>query len=213
MRGTLVRRNDKILSLLHSETATPVQGALEAAGADLRTGAAVFGAAHGHALLSAGTRVRADLVIHAAGVHPEAGLARAAGLLLGPALALLVTMAGQANRHGRPAADDIAGDATTDAAGVLATAIRGLFGLFGLRIGPLGPDEKTLIAARRAHRVIHTHPASQAGYYPGARQMAIERLDVIAVAMSANITASAPSRLELAHAPQYGPRRTPSTSL
>ncbi|MEJ1816148.1 CoA-disulfide reductase, partial [Clavibacter michiganensis] len=115
----------------------------------------------------------------------------------------LVTMAGLANRHGRAAADDIAGAATTDAAPALGTAI---LGLLGLTIGLVGWNEKRLAAEGRPHRIIHTHSASHAGYYPGAQHMAIKllvdpdddrilgaqivgrdgvdkRLDVIAVAM------------------------------
>ncbi|MDO4073611.1 CoA-disulfide reductase, partial [Clavibacter michiganensis] len=58
----------------------------------------------------------------------------------------LVTMAGLANRHGRAAADDIAGAATTDAAPALGTAI---LGLLGLTVGLVGWNEKRLVAEGR----------------------------------------------------------------
>ncbi|WP_434168876.1 FAD-dependent oxidoreductase [Clavibacter michiganensis] len=261
---TLVQRGQQVLSPLDPEMATPVREALEAAGVDVRTGTTVTGAADGHVDLDDGTRVRADLVIQAAGVHPETGLAEAASLRLGPSGGIavdarqrtsdpsiravgdgvekidhidgtptLVTMAGLANRHGRAAADDIAGAAKTDAAPALGTAI---LGLLGLTIGLVGRNEKRLAAEGRPHRIIHTHSASHAGYYPGAQHMAIKllvdpdddrilgaqivgrdgvdkRLDVIAVAMTAGLTASALSRLELAYAPQYGSAKDPVNLL
>lgn len=261
---TLVQRGPQVLSPLDPEMATPVRRALEAAGVDVRTGTTVIGAADGHVHLDDDTRVRADFVIQAAGVRPETALAQAAGLRIGPSGGIavdgrqrtsdpsiwaagdgvekvdqldgaptLVTMAGLANRHGRAAADDIAGAAATDAAPVLGVAI---LGLLGLTIGLVGWNEKRLVAEGRPHRIIHTHPASHASYYPGAQQMSIKllldpgddrilgaqivgregvdkRLDVIAVAMTAGLTASALSRLELAYAPQYGSAKDPVNLL
>lgn len=141
----------------------------------------------------------------------------------------LVTMAGLANRHGRAIADDIAGLEPADARPALGTAV---LGLFGTTIAFVGWSERRLRAQGRAHRVIHTHPASHATYYPGAQSMAMKllvdpasdrilgaqivggdgvdkRIDVIAVAMAAGLTASALSELELAYAPQYGSAKDP----
>ena len=138
--------------------------------------------------------------------------------------ATLVTMAGLANRHGRAAADDIAGTATPAATPALGTTI---VGVLGLTVGLVGWSERRLVAASRPHRVVHTHPFSHATYYPGAEQMAMKllidpetdlllgaqivgragvdkRLDVLAVAMTTGLTASALTQLELAYAPQYG---------
>jgi NADPH-dependent 2,4-dienoyl-CoA reductase/sulfur reductase-like enzyme len=72
----------------------------------------------------------------------------------------LVTMAGLANRHGRAAADAIAGTASTDAAPALGTAI---VGVLGLTVAMIGWNEKRLVAAGRPHRIVHTHPSSHAG--------------------------------------------------
>ncbi|MDF2667199.1 MAG: putative NAD(FAD)-dependent dehydrogenase [Microbacterium sp.] len=141
----------------------------------------------------------------------------------------LVTMAGLANRHGRAAADDVAGRAPDAAAPALGTAI---LGLLGSTVALVGWSERRLVAAGRPHRTIHTHPASHATYYPGAESMAIKllvdaetdrilgaqivggagvdkRIDVIAVAMAAGLTATALSQLELAYAPQYGSAKDP----
>jgi rhodanese-related sulfurtransferase len=104
----------------------------------------------------------------------------------------------------------------------------------------VGWNERRLVAAGRAHRIVHTHPSSHAGYFPGAEPMAIKllidadtdailgaqivggsaagggvdkRIDVIATAMAAGLGASALSRLELAYAPQYGSAKDPINQL
>lgn len=139
----------------------------------------------------------------------------------------LVTMAGLANRHGRAVADAIAlppAAAPAPHEPALGTAI---VGVLGLVVAATGWSETRLRAAGRAHRVIHTHPASHATYYPGAAGMSMKllvdgesdrilgaqivggdgvdkRIDVLSVALAAGLTASALSRLELAYAPQFG---------
>ncbi|POX66286.1 CoA-disulfide reductase [Microbacterium sp. Ru50] len=150
---------------------------------------------------------------------------------------LLVTMAGLANRHGRAAADDIARAraraGVRDAAPALGTAI---IGLLGTTVAVVGWNERRVRAAGRPHRIVHTHPASHATYYPGAEPMAMKlivdaatdrilgaqivggagvdkRIDVLAVAMAAGLTASALSQLELAYAPAYGSAKDPVNML
>ena len=151
----------------------------------------------------------------------------------------LVTMAGLANRHGRTAADAIAADAglldapPADALPALGTAI---VGVFDLAVAMTGWSEKRLRVAGRAHRVIHAHPSDHAGYYPGAERLTMKllvdpstdlivgaqvvgrrgvdkRIDVIATAMQAGLTASQLSRLELAYAPQFGSAKDPVNML
>jgi len=145
---------------------------------------------------------------------------------------LLVTMAGLANRHGRAAADSIAGQ-PEPASPALGTAI---LGLFGVVVALTGWSEKRLVAAGRAHRIAHTHPVSHAGYYPGAEPMSMKllidpqtdailgaqivggsgvdkRIDVIATAMAGGLTASALTRLELAYAPQFASAKDPINQL
>lgn len=140
----------------------------------------------------------------------------------------LVPLAGLANRHGRAAADAIAGS-PTPARPALGTAI---LGLLGLTVAVTGWNEGRLRAAGRDHRAIHTHPMSHAGYYPGAEQMALKllvdpetdeilgaqavggdgvdkRIDVIATAMTAGLRAADLADLELAYAPQYGSAKDP----
>lgn len=151
---------------------------------------------------------------------------------------VLVTMAGLANRHGRTAADVIAADAglipmPDDAVPALGVAI---VGVFGLAAAMVGWSEKRLRDAGRAHRVIHAHPLDHAGYYPGAERLTMKllvdpasdlilgaqvigrdgadkRIDIIATAMHAGLTASGLGRLELAYAPQFGSAKDPVNML
>lgn len=261
---TLITRGDQVLSPLDAEMAAPILAELRAAGADVRFGVTVTGARDGSVTLSDGGAVPADLVIEASGVRPDRRLADTAGVRIGPTGGIavdgrhrtsvpkvwavgdgvekidlldrhptLVTMAGLANRHGRAVADDIAGVEPDDAAPSLGTAI---LGFFGVTVGLVGWSERRLVAAGRPHRIVHTHPASHATYYPGAESMSMKllidpstdrilgaqivggegvdkRIDVIAVAMAAGLTASALSRLELAYAPQYGSAKDPVNML
>lgn len=141
---------------------------------------------------------------------------------------VLVPLAQTANRQGRLVADIITGrdDATMP---VLGTAI---VGAFGLAAGAVGWNEKRARAAGRDIRVLHIHPLNHAGYYPGASQLTFKlvvdaqtdailgaqavgregvdkRIDVIATAMRAGLSASDLADLELAYAPQFGSAKDP----
>lgn len=257
---TLVQRGPQIFTPLDPEMVQPVVDRLRGAGVDVRTGVTVVASRGGHVDLSDGSRLPAHLVVDASGVAPETSLAVGAGLAIGPtggiavdghqrtsdssiwavgdgvekvdavsAEPALVTMAGLANRHGRAAADAIAGLSPSSALPALGTSI---VGILGLTVATVGWNEKRLTAAGRQHRVVHTHPSSHAGYYPGAAPMSIKllvdpaddsilgaqivgtdgvdkRVDVIATAMSAGVTASGLAHLELAYAPQYGSAKDP----
>lgn len=147
--------------------------------------------------------------------------------------AQLVPLANLANRQGRRAADDIAGLETKASPAALGTAI---VGLFGLAAGTVGVSRRRLEAAGRDYIAIHTHPSSHAGYYPGAATLSLEllvdpangeilgaqavgadgvdkRIDVIATAMRAGITAPELADLELAYAPQFGSAKDPINHL
>jgi NADPH-dependent 2,4-dienoyl-CoA reductase/sulfur reductase-like enzyme/rhodanese-related sulfurtransferase len=146
--------------------------------------------------------------------------------------AVLVPLAQTANRHGRLVADVITGRRVRILP-VLGTAV---VGIFDLTVATVGWNEKRLRAAGRDVRVVHTHPSSHANYYPGAEPMALKllidpetdailgaqavggsgvdkRIDVIATAMRAGLTASDLADLELAYAPQYGSAKDPVNML
>ncbi len=200
-RVTLVTRGRQVLSPLDAEMAAPLLALLREHGVDVRLGSTIVGAEPGRVLLE---DVEAVLVVEASGVRPDRGLAEAAGLEVGPTGGIavdarqrtsaphvwavgdgvekrdhvdgepaLVTMAGLANRHGRAVADDIAGLEPAPARPALGTAV---LGLFGATVAFVGWSERRLVADGRAHRVIHTHPASHATYYPGAQAMAMKLL-------------------------------------
>ncbi|WP_104137634.1 MULTISPECIES: FAD-dependent oxidoreductase [unclassified Cryobacterium] len=260
---TLVQRGNQIFTPLDPEMAAPVLDRLRERGVDVRLGTVVIGASGQSVMLSDGTTVPADLVIDASGVRPDVTLAEQAGLRIGESGGVwvdgtqatsdphifavgdgvektdavdgsgtLVTMAGLANRHGRSVADSIVGtpEQAEPAVGT------GIVGIFGLTVATVGWGEKRLIAAGRAHRIAHTHPANHAGYFPGAEGMSIKllidtesdailgaqivggagvdkRIDVLAVAMAAGLSASALTRLELAYAPQYASAKDPINQL
>lgn len=140
----------------------------------------------------------------------------------------LVPLAGLANRHGRLAADSIMGRPAR-AVTAFGTSI---VGFFGIAAASTGYTERVLNAKGRAMRIIHTHPVNHAGYYPDASQMAIKlivdpendailgaqvvgeegvdkRIDVIATAMAAGLTASDLMDLELSYAPQFASAKDP----
>ena len=260
---TLVELGDQVLPPLDIEMAGPVAERLREAGVDVRLGTQVTELGSDSAVLSDGSVVVADFVIASIGVRPETSLAVGAGLELGerggirvddqlrtsdPSIYAigdavektdaisgeqrLVALAGLANRHGRLVADAISGKTIT-VRDALGTAV---VGMMGLTIAATGWNEKLLRSRGREIRVFHTHPASHAGYYPGAETMSLKliadaatdeilgaqgvggdgvdkRIDIIATAMAGGITASELADLELAYAPQFSSAKDPVNML
>ena len=139
-----------------------------------------------------------------------------------------VPLAGPANRQGRIAADNIFGRAVRYR-GTQGTAI---VGVFDKTATMTGASEKTLRRTNRPFRKIYIHPVHHAGYYPGAEGMSLKllfdpqsgrilgaqavggagvdkRIDVLAVAIQAGMTAFDLEQMELAYAPQYGSAKDP----
>lgn len=144
----------------------------------------------------------------------------------------LVPLANLANRQGRRAADSIAGRAGRFGP-AQGTAIVQVLSLVA---ATTGANEKRLRASGRRFRAIHTHPGSHAGYYPGTQTMALKllvdldtdrilgaqavghdgvdkRIDVLATAIAAGMTASDLADLELAYAPPFGSAKDPINML
>ena len=262
LKVTIVELADQ-LAPLDVELAALVEKHLARHGVRVLTGASVTEVGADSVVLSTGDTLPASLVVAAIGVRPETGLAEAAGLELGarggilvdehqrtsdPSIfavgdavvkrdavtgnEALVPLAGPANRHGRLVADVIAGRSVASRP-VLGTAIVGAFGIVA---AATGWTEKRAVAAGRSVRVIHTHPANHAGYYPGAEGMSLKlvvdaatdailgaqgvggagvdkRIDVIATAMRGGLTASDLADLELSYAPQFGSAKDPVNML
>ena len=146
--------------------------------------------------------------------------------------ATLVPLANIANRHGRVVADHIAGR-TVRPRTTIGTAI---VKVFDLTIATTGWNEKRLIASGRPYFAVHTHPSSHAGYYPGAKSMCLKmlvdpstgeilgaqgvgtegvdkRIDVLATAIRAGLSAPELADLELAYAPPFGSAKDPVNML
>jgi len=143
-----------------------------------------------------------------------------------------VPLAGPANRQGRRAADSICGRRTTPQAAVLGTAI---VRVFGLTAAVTGANQTTLRHAGIEHEVVHIHPGDHAGYYPGSEQVHLvasfapdgtllgaqgvgrsgvdKRIDILATAIGAGMTADDLAELELAYAPPYGSAKDPVNML
>jgi NADPH-dependent 2,4-dienoyl-CoA reductase/sulfur reductase-like enzyme/rhodanese-related sulfurtransferase len=263
LKVALIQLDEHVLGTFDIEMITPIEDHLRAHGIDLRIGTAAVAVHDSTVELSDGSTVAADLVVAAVGVRPENTLAVDAGLTVGAAGGIrvnasyetssphiyaigdvaekigaisgepeLIALAGPANRDGRYLADTLAGD-QVHSKPALGTAI---VGVFDLTAASLGATERTLRAAGRDIRIIHTHPVSHAGYYPGAESLSLKlivdadtdlilgaqavgrdgvdkRMDVLATAASAGLTASALADLELAYAPQYGSAKDPINHL
>ncbi|MFC4613588.1 FAD-dependent oxidoreductase [Cellulomonas algicola] len=141
-------------------------------------------------------------------------------------------LAGPANRQGRRATESMLGHRTTPQAAVLGTAI---VRVFGLTAAVTGASQATLLRAGIEHEVVHLHPNHHAGYYPGAaavhlvasfspdgrllgaqavgREGVDKRIDVLATALRAGMTADDLAELELAYAPPYGSAKDPVNML
>ena len=147
--------------------------------------------------------------------------------------ATMVPLANLANRHGRLIADAIAG---VEAAHIEAKAHPALgsiiIGAFGMAAAITGLSERAATKAGIAHQVIHLHPGSHAGYYPGAQRVSLKvvfepvtgrilgaqgvgmdgvdkRIDVLATAIRAGLTVDDLMDLELSYSPQYGSAKDP----
>ncbi len=204
-------------------------------------------------------RFSADLVVLAAGVRPDVELARAAGIELGVTGGIrvdeqmrtsdpnifavgdavevrdfvtgapaLIPLAGPASRQGRVAADVIAGR-NARFRGVQGTAV---VGVFDLTLAMTGASEKALQRCGIPYSKTYNHAAHHAGYYPGAKTMALKllyapedgrllgaqavgkegvdkRVDVLAMAIQKGGTVFDLEEAELCYAPQYGSAKDP----
>ena len=144
----------------------------------------------------------------------------------------LVPLANIANRQGRTVADDIAGRPVRRVRTIGTAIVK----VFGVTVAVTGWNEKRLAQREVPFIALHTHPGSHAGYYPGAERMHLKvlispttgeilgaqavggtgvdkRIDVIATAMRAGLTAPELADLELAYAPPFGSAKDPVNML
>jgi NADPH-dependent 2,4-dienoyl-CoA reductase/sulfur reductase-like enzyme/rhodanese-related sulfurtransferase len=211
-------------------------------------------------LTQSGKVFPADIAVLGIGVQPESWLAKEAGLELGERGGIRVdeqmrtsdpnifavgdaievkdyitgqwahiALAGPANRQGRIAADVIAGrDARFR--GTQGTSI---IGLFGAAAAWTGVSEKMLLRLGETdYEKIYLYPNSHAGYYPGAKYLAMKiifrksdgrllgaqavgqdgvdkRIDAFAMAIQMDGTIYDLEEAELCYAPQFGSAKSP----
>ena len=145
---------------------------------------------------------------------------------------MLVPLANIANRQGRIVADHIAGRPIRPVRAQATAIVK----VFDLTVATSGWNEKKLKKSGKRYVAIHTHPSSHAGYYPGATGMSLKllidpesseilgiqgvgrsgvdkRIDVIATAIRAGLTAPELADLELAYAPPFGSAKDPVNML
>ncbi len=251
---TLVQSQPTVLAQFDPEMIEPLQKTLEMNGVELKLGVRAASISETSVTLNNGEQLPADLVISSVGVSPDHHLAVEAGLRIGAAGGIwvddqqrtsdpniyavgdaaeklnfatgdaqMIWLANLANRHGRLVADVISGEKTASRP-ALGT---GIIGAFGMVAAVTGLTEKAAVARGISHAIIHLHPSSHAGYYPGAQHIAMKvlfdpmtgkllgaqstgrdgadkRIDVLATAIFAGLTVNDLMDLELAYSPQYG---------
>jgi NADPH-dependent 2,4-dienoyl-CoA reductase/sulfur reductase-like enzyme/rhodanese-related sulfurtransferase len=211
-------------------------------------------------LTKSGKVYPADIVILALGVRPETALAKSAGLKIGERGGIrvdeqmrtsnpdifavgdaveikdfmtgewaLIPLAGPANRQGRIVADVIAGR-NSRYRGTQGTSI---IGVFGAAAAWTGLSEKMLNRiGDKDYEKIYLYPNSHAGYYPGARPIAMKvlfrksdgrllgaqalgedlvdkRISALAVAIQMRATIYDLEEAELCYAPPFGSAKDP----
>lgn len=140
----------------------------------------------------------------------------------------LISLAGPANKQGRIAADNICGGDSRFSGSLGSSVIK----LFDMTAACTGINER---AARKAGidcDKVYLSPSSHAGYYPGARVMTMKvlfekgtfrllgaqivgyegvdkRIDVLAAAIHAGMSAADLKELDLAYAPPYSSAKDP----
>ena len=139
-----------------------------------------------------------------------------------------IALAGPANKQGRIAADHICGIPSTFTGSQGTSVIK----LFAMTAASTGLNEKLAKAVGVDYGKAVTYSASHATYYPGASNMTVKtlydpatgrilgaqivgfdgvdkRMDVLAAAIRAGLTADGLTELDLAYAPPYGSAKDP----
>lgn len=254
VQTTIVEFRDTILPQFDPEMIEPLQAELVRNGISLALSAETEEVLPDSLRLKDGRTIDADLVVAAIGVVADHQLAVDAGLEIGNAGGIkvdeqmrtsdpeiyavgdaaekissltgqsqMIWLANLANRHGRLVADVIAGEKVT-ARKSIGT---GIIGAYGMAAALTGLTEGLAKRLNIPHQIIHIHPGSHAGYYPGVERVSLKvlfdptsgkllgaqgigrdgvdkRIDVIATAIYAGLTIDDLMNLELAYAPAFG---------
>jgi CoA-disulfide reductase len=258
---TIIEKGKQIMTPIDFEMASILHSHLKEKGVKLllENGVESFANQGKKVILSDGTEIETDMTILSIGVRPENELAKAAGLELGERGGIIVNeylqtsnediyavgdavevvdyisgtkamipLAGPANRQGRIAANNLM-DKKEKYQGTMGTSIAKVF---NLTVAATGNNEKTLKRLGVEYEVVHIHPSSHAGYYPGAAPIALKlifdketgkiygaqavgadgvdkRIDVIATAIKGGLNVEDLTNLELSYAPPYSSAKDP----
>ena len=198
IQTTIVEFRDTILPQFDPEMIEPLQAELVRNGISLALSAETEEVLPDSLRLKDGRTVAADLVVAAIGVVADHQLAVDAGLEIGSAGGIkvdeqmrtsdpaiyavgdaaekissltgqsqMIWLANLANRHGRLVADVIAGEEVA-ARKSIGT---GIIGAYGMAAALTGLTEGLAKRLNIAHQIIHLHPGSHAGYYPGVERV------------------------------------------
>ncbi|HJV31899.1 MAG TPA: CoA-disulfide reductase [Bacillales bacterium] len=258
---TLIEMSNQIMAPIDYEMASILHAHLREKGVHLilEDGVSAFESKGKIVKLNSGKTIETDMIILAIGVKPENQLAIGAGLKVGErggiqvnehlqtadpniyaigdaievkdyinGMPTQIPLAWPANRQGRVVADHING-LPAKYNGTLGTSIAKVF---DMTVAATGNNEKILKRLGIPYEVVHVHPGSHAGYYPGSFPISLKlifdketgkifgaqavsydgadkRIDVIATAIKGGLTIFDLPDLELAYAPPYSSAKDP----
>lgn len=258
---TLVEMSNQVMAPLDYEMASIVHEHLVDKNINLilEDGVKSFSDNGKKVILNSGKIIETDIILLSIGVKPESTIAINAGIKVNQRKAIIVDeymttsdpniyalgdavevkdyingnptmipLAWPANRQGRIVADNISGG-KIKYNGTLGSSVAKVF---DLTVATTGNNEKVLNKLSTNYKVIHIHPGSHAGYYPGSFPIAIKvifdpqngrilgaqgvgldgvekRIDVIATAIKGKLTISDLADLELCYAPPYSSAKDP----
>ncbi|MED4353386.1 CoA-disulfide reductase [Schinkia azotoformans] len=259
---TLVEMSNQVMAPFDFEMASILHTHMAQKGVNLilEDGVQAFQNNGTKVILNSGKEIETEMILLAIGVRPENELAKDAGLDLGerghikvneyletsdPDIYALgdaievtdyingtttaIPLAWPANRQGRIVANNIYGK-KEKYSGTMGTSVAKVF---DYTAASTGNNEKTLKRlCINNYQVIHIHPGSHAGYYPGAAPIALKvifdketgkiygaqgigkdgvekRIDVIATAIKGGLSVLDLPDLELAYAPPYSSAKDP----
>ncbi len=262
---TLVEAGDQVMAPLDIEMVSIIHEHLIDKNVELilKDGVSSFSNNGKKVILSSGKEIETDMIILSIGVKPETTIAKEAGLKLNERGAIVVNdhmktsddsiyalgdaievmdfvnkkptmipLAWPANRQGRLVADNICGK---DVAykGTLGSSVAKVF---DYTVATTGNNEKILKRLGIDYEVVHIHPGSHAGYYPGAFPISIKmtfdpnsgkifgaqgvgidgvekRIDVLATAIKGGLNVFDLQDIETCYAPPYNSAKDPVNML
>ena len=262
---TLVEAGDQVMAPLDLEMVSIIHDNLIDKNVELvlKDGVNSFANNGKKVILSSGKEIDTDMIILSIGVKPETTIAKEAGLKLNERGAIIVDaymktsykdiyalgdaveimdfvnkkpamipLAWPANRQGRIVANNICGR-KEKYKGTLGSSVAKVF---DYTVATTGNNEKTLKRLGMNYKVVHIHPGSHAGYYPGSFPIAMKmtfdpktgkifgaqgvgmdgvekRIDVMATAIKAGLTVFDLQDVEPCYAPPYNSAKDPVNML